>query len=181
VNITHQGLSQSRISFWFSLISASLGFAIIALSIVLFLQSVETNINSIPDRIVAASKLLFTLVAGTVIDAVAALFFVQSNKARQLMVEFFDKLDEALSLIEKIPDPIIASRVKSIVALNFSDVALKSDIVNATFFDVARGHSPRTHSSLAADPAAELLAGTASGADPQRVELAKGQRVRPAS
>src|SRR5689334_13041225 len=33
-----QGLSQSRISFWFSLVFASLGFAIIALSVGIFLQ-----------------------------------------------------------------------------------------------------------------------------------------------
>jgi hypothetical protein len=162
-----QGLSQSKISFWFSLIFASLGFAIIALSIGLFLQRAEGNdasINSsIADKVASVSKPLFTLVAGTVIDAVAALFFVQSNKARQLMVEFFDKLrvdrklDEALSLIGKIEDPVIASRVKSIVALSFSDVVLKGDIVNATLFDLApdatnpKRHQPKKQIPLAPD------------------------------
>ena len=80
-----QGLSQSRISFWFSLVFASLGFAIIAFSIVLFTQQSG-------DTWSGAGKPLFALVAGTIIDAVSALFFVQSNKARQLMTEFFDKL-----------------------------------------------------------------------------------------
>jgi hypothetical protein len=134
-----QGLSQSRVSFWFSLVFASLGFAIIALSIGLFLQENENSGGSVLDKVASASKPIFTLVAGTVIDAVSALFFVQSNKARQLMVEFFDKLrmdrklDEALSLIDKIQDPIIASKVKSVVAMNFSEVSLKSDIVHAMF------------------------------------------------
>jgi hypothetical protein len=65
-----QGLSQSRISFWFSLVLASLGFAIIAFSIVLFTQ--QTG-----DTWSGAGKPLFALVAGTIIDAVSALFFVQ--------------------------------------------------------------------------------------------------------
>ena len=84
-----QGLSQSRVSFWFSLVFASLGFAIIALSVGIFLQRVD---NPNVGWLETAGKPVFTLVAGTVIDAVSALFFVQSNKARQLMTEFFDKL-----------------------------------------------------------------------------------------
>ena len=40
-----QGLSQSRISFWFSLIFASLGFAIIALAVGIFLQR-DANPNA---------------------------------------------------------------------------------------------------------------------------------------
>lgn len=122
-----QGLSQSRISFWFSLVFASLGFAIIALSIGVFLQG---NPAASGGWLESAGKPVFTLVAGTIIDAVSALFFVQSNRARQLMTEFFDKLridrklDEALQLMKDIDDPVIASRIKGIVALTFSDVPL---------------------------------------------------------
>jgi hypothetical protein len=122
-----QGLSQSRISFWFSLVFASLGFAIIALSVGIFLQG---NPFTSGGWLESAGKPTFTMIAGTIIDAVAALFFVQSNKARQLMTEFFDKLrvdrklDEALQLMKDIHDPIIASRIKGVVALTFADVAL---------------------------------------------------------
>ncbi len=129
-----QGLSQSRVSFWFSLTFASLGFAIIALSVGIFLQHFDNPTASWLD---AAGKPIFTLVAGTVIDAVSALFFVQSNKARQLMTEFFDKLrvdrklDEALRLMSEIPDPVIASRIKGIVALTFSEVETDNAVLNA--------------------------------------------------
>ena len=84
-----QGLAQSRMSFWFSLIFASIGFAVIALSIGIFLQQSRDASAGWLDT---AGKPIFTLVAGTIIDAVAGLFFVQSNKSRQLMVDFFDKL-----------------------------------------------------------------------------------------
>jgi hypothetical protein len=122
-----QGLSQSRISFWFSLVFASLGFAIIALSVGIFLQ--DTPAPGV-GWLESAGRPLFALIAGTIIDAVAALFFVQSNKARQLMTEFFDKLrvdrklDEALLLMKQMQDPTMASRVQGIVALSFCDVGL---------------------------------------------------------
>jgi hypothetical protein len=144
-----QGLSQSRVSFWFSLTFASLGFAIIALSVGIFLQHTGDPTVGWLD---AAGKPIFTLVAGTVIDAVSALFFVQSNKARQLMTEFFDKLrvdrklDEALRLISEIPDPVIASRIKGIVALTFSEVATDSAVLNAML-----ASSERSVSTLKAD------------------------------
>jgi hypothetical protein len=129
-----QGLSQSRVSFWFSLTFASLGFAMIALAVGVFLQRID---NPNAGWLETAGKPLFTLIAGTVIDAVSALFFVQSNKARQLMTEFFDKLrvdrklDEALRLMSEIPDPTIASRIKGIVALTFSEVAIDNSILSA--------------------------------------------------
>src|SRR5208283_3803426 len=69
-----------------------------------------------------------TMVAGTIIDAVSALFFVQSNKARQLMSEFFDKLradrklEESLKLCNDIHNPDLRDRLRTLIALNFSDV-----------------------------------------------------------
>jgi hypothetical protein len=129
-----QGLSQSRVSFWFSLVFASLGFAIIALSVGIFLQQLDHAATGWLDT---AGKPIFTLIAGTVIDAVAALFFVQSNKARELMTEFFDKLrsdrklDEALRLVEAIPDAAIGSRTRAIIALNFSDASLGPSVLSA--------------------------------------------------
>src|SRR4051794_32139312 len=61
-----QGLSQSRISFWFSLVFASLGFAIIALSVGIFLQGSPSAAGGWLD---AAGKPTFTLIAGAIIDA----------------------------------------------------------------------------------------------------------------
>lgn len=129
-----QGLSQSRISFWFSLIFASLGFAIIALAVGIFMEH-ESNPNA--GWLDTAGKPIFTLISGTIIDAVSALFFVQSNKARQLMTDFFDKLridrklDEALQLMAQIPDQVIQSRVKAIVALTFSEVIMNESVLTA--------------------------------------------------
>ena len=53
------------------------------------------------------------------------------------MTEFFDKLrvdrklDEALDLMSKIPDQVIASRVKGIVALTFSEVVMNEAVLTA--------------------------------------------------
>ena len=62
-----QGLSQSRVSFWFSIIFASIGFAIIAMSIGLFAQQqIGTSSAGWLD---AASKPVFTLISGVIIEA----------------------------------------------------------------------------------------------------------------
>lgn len=132
-----QGLAQSRISFWFSLTFASIGFSVIVLAVALFLQAPLVGGGGMLE---GTGKPVFTLVAGTVIDAVAALFFVQSNKARQLMTEFFDKLrtdrklDESLKMAETISDPPTASRLKALLALHFAEMpvelALFEGVVN---------------------------------------------------
>lgn len=115
-----QGLAQSKISFWFSLIFAALGFAVIV-SAVFTLQPGE--------RLLDQGRTFISLAAGTVIDVVAALFFVQSNKARQLMVDFFDrlrkdrKLDESLKLALDIPDAELKSRLYTLLSLSFAEIA----------------------------------------------------------
>ena len=78
-----QGIAQSKISFWFSLVFAALGFGVIV-SGLLALQADK--------EISKQAGSFIDMLAGTIIDSVPALFFVQSNKARQLMSEFFDKL-----------------------------------------------------------------------------------------
>ena len=78
-NYYSQILSQSKISFWFSLIFASLGFATIVVSAFLY-----SNLNG------TATAVQF--IAGIIMDAVAGLFFVQSRNAQKSMGEFFDKL-----------------------------------------------------------------------------------------
>lgn len=114
-----QGLAQSKISFWFSLVFASIGFAVIVSAAFTLQPGV---------KITEQGQTLTTLVAGTVIDAVSALFFVQSNKARQLMVAFFDrlrsdrKLDEALRLAQAVDDPTLKNRLQTVLAVHFADV-----------------------------------------------------------
>ncbi|MCP5005895.1 MAG: hypothetical protein GY941_18450 [Planctomycetes bacterium] len=126
-----QGLAQSKISFWFSLVFASIGFAIIIFAAMMYIFEPASDIKkSIVDK---AGKPIFAVVAGTIIDAVAALFFVQSNKARQLMTDFFDKLrvdrklDESLNIISQIKEDTIASRVKALLSLNFAGVKVNDD------------------------------------------------------
>jgi hypothetical protein len=128
-----QGLAQSKISFWFSLIFAAIGFTIIIISVLTYTLASEAAHESV-SIIDKAGKPIFAVVAGTIIDAVAALFFVQSNKARQLMTEFFDKLrvdrklDESLIVLSQIEDKKIGSRVKALLALNFAEVDVSDDV-----------------------------------------------------
>jgi len=79
-----QTLSQSKTSFWFSLVFASIGFLVIIAAVFL------TGMNSL------AALQAF---AGVVMNAVAGLFFVQSQRAQVSMGAFFDKLrDDRLHL-----------------------------------------------------------------------------------
>lgn len=122
----NQSLTQSSISFWFSLISASFGFIIIALAI--FSIKGESGIQ---DQMTAFVQ----LVSGTIINAVSVLFFVQTNKSRKLMSDFFDKLradrkiNESLILVEKIPDKFIQSRAKAMMALSFVGIELDDKVL----------------------------------------------------
>ncbi|XOF33525.1 MAG: TRADD-N-associated membrane domain-containing protein [Candidatus Electrothrix sp. YB6] len=121
-----QGLAQAKISFWFSLVFASLGFIVIIVSLL-------TMDNQI--ALTSQGKTFVGLISGTIIDAVSALFFVQSNKARHLMTEFFDKLrvdrrfEESLQICERIPDQITQSRLKVLMALNFAEVSSSESIL----------------------------------------------------
>jgi len=121
-----QSISQSRISFWFSLVLATLGFVIIATSVFTF--SDKANYLGI--------------VAGTIVDAVAALFFHQTNRARALMADFFDrlrtdrKLEESLKLCNATSNSVLQDALRVRLALHFSgidnsDQALK-DILTLT-------------------------------------------------
>jgi hypothetical protein len=125
-----QGLAQSRISFWFSLVFASLGFAVIIAAVMTMDRTAA---------IMEQGRTWVTVAAGTIIDAVAALFFVQSNKARELMVEFFDrprndrKLEESLKIASTLPDPTLSSRLGVILALNLADAKPSDDLVSKLF------------------------------------------------
>jgi len=113
-----QGLAQSRISFWFSLVFAGLGFAVIATALLTMKPEVSLTQQARP---------FISIVSGVITEAVSALFFVQSNKARSLMIEFFDKLradrklEEALRLASDLPDAMLQSRLRVLLALKFVD------------------------------------------------------------
>lgn len=77
------------------------------------------------------------LLAGTIINAVAGLFFVQSNRTRRLMSEFFDRLrnDEkifvAMGLVNSLKEKDAQTRLKCVLALSFSNVELSKDILES--------------------------------------------------
>jgi len=108
-NYYSQILSQSKISFWFSLIFASLGFATIVVSAFLY-----SNNNG------TATVAQFS--AGLIMDAVAGLFFVQSRNAQKSMGEFFDKLrNDRLHVESKlISKDIKSEQVKDALKLHLS-------------------------------------------------------------
>lgn len=111
-----QGLAQSKMSFRLSLIFAGLGFLVIAVAIGLAVAS--------DDASTIAS--IVPLIGGAVVEAVSGLFFVQSNRARQLMVTFFDRLRadrnlrEALELAAAIEDGRVRSRLQAQMALSMA-------------------------------------------------------------
>ena len=108
-------LAQSKISFWFSIGAALVGFLVIVISL-LYVFFSDSNINTG----------IIGLTSGAIIDAVAALFFAQSNQARRLMTDFFDKLrkdrqfNESLRLTESISDENIQSLIKAQLSLFFA-------------------------------------------------------------
>lgn len=125
-----QGLTQSNISFWFSLIFAALGFVLIVTSI----------LNIEKDKTFwTQTTSLISLISGIIIDSVSALFFVQSNKSRELMATFFDKLrtdrkiEESLKLSDEIPDEILKSKLKMILSLHFAEINTTDKIVSIIF------------------------------------------------
>lgn len=127
-----QGLAQSKVSFWFSVVFATIGFVIILMAILSALS------NSKGD----SSGAVITLISGVVIEAVSALFFVQSNKSRDLMSSFFDKLrsdrklEEAITLANQIPDENLQSKVKMILSLNFAQVSTTDDILTVVLKEI---------------------------------------------
>jgi uncharacterized membrane-anchored protein YhcB (DUF1043 family) len=123
-----QGLAQSRASFWFSLAFASLGFIIIATAVLTIDRSASLG---------QQSAAVISLISGTIIDAVAGLFFVQSSRAQRVMQEFFDKLrtdrklEESLKLVDKIADPELQGKLQVLLALNFAEVNSSADVLTA--------------------------------------------------
>jgi len=116
-----QVLSQSKISFWFSLIFASLGFAVIVTAGFLY-----TGTNT--------GATVAQFIAGLVMDAVAALFFTQSRSAQKAMSEFFDKLRrdrqhlESRRLCESISNPLLQDVLRLQLALHYAEIEDSSSV-----------------------------------------------------
>jgi hypothetical protein len=137
----HQnGLYQSRVSFWFSIGSACFGFLIIAVGVVYIFAGAQTTASYI------------SIASGAVVDAVAALFFTQSNQARRLMTEFFDKLridrqfNEALRLCAAIEDAQIRSELQVRLSLFFAGIRNSTEAPNDKMIEERpslKGQPPR--------------------------------------
>jgi hypothetical protein len=109
-----QGLGQAKISFRFSMVFATLGFAMIVYAVIADSVGFYHGSSGVP------------LIAGAIVEAVGGLFFVQSNRAQKQMLQFFDRLrldrrlEEALKIAETIPDDTLESRLKVMLALELS-------------------------------------------------------------
>lgn len=120
-NYYSQILSQSKISFWFSLIFASLGFATIVTAAFLY-----TSTNG--------TATIAQFIAGLIMDTVAGLFFVQSRNAQKSMGEFFDKLRsdrlhmESRSLSESIESSQARDALRLHLALHYAGVGESNGI-----------------------------------------------------
>ena len=139
-------LAQSKISFKFSIGAATFGFFVIVIGVGIVLLDPNSS----------ASYL--SVASGAIIDAVAALFFVQSNQARRSMTEFFDKLrvdrqfNESLRLCESIPDAKVQSMLKAQLALFFSGMPKDTEYVKVLEIlhrgdSVHQGVQPRSEGS----------------------------------
>lgn len=106
-------LGQARISFWFSLIFAAIGFLVIVAGAAFYGGGDLTG---------AALK----VGSGLIVDAISALFFVQSRRAQESMSAFFEKLRsdrqfvEARTICEDITSRALKDHVKTILVLQYS-------------------------------------------------------------
>ena len=114
-NYYAQVLGQSKTSFWFSLVFASIGFLIIVLAAFMHADS-------------ESGSTIARFIAGGVVDAVAALFFVQSKRAQESMADFFDKLRrdrnhvEARKLCESLETKEAKDALRVRLALHYAEV-----------------------------------------------------------
>ncbi len=108
-NYYAQILSQSKVSFWFSLVFASIGFSVIISSAFLYSEG-------------GLQATIVQFFSGVVVDAVAALFFVQSKNAQKSMGDFFDKLrrDRLHAESRKICEQIESSEAKDALRVHLS-------------------------------------------------------------
>lgn len=125
-----QSISQCRISFWFSIVFAAFGFTIIGISVF------------------TGKSLYLRIIAGTIINTVSVLFFIQTQKTRQMTARYFDKLrhdrriEESLAVCESISDASLRDTLKLILALHLSGLKDTESIASEII------HKSKTNSSL---------------------------------
>lgn len=122
-----QGLAQSRISFIFSIAFAALGFGVIVVAI----------LATDPDKGISDQAVPFAaVVSSIIIEAVASLFFVQSNRAQKVMVQFFDRLrtdrrlEEALQLADQMPEPTLRARMMLVLGLSLAQRQVTDELLS---------------------------------------------------
>ncbi len=118
VNSYHrQALDQARIQFWFSIMAAMIGFALI---VVVLLTSLRNSAN------VNEYLLLLRAVPGITIEAIAILFLRQAAETRQRATELYDRLrtdnqrTQAVALVESIEDKTVRSVVQAQLVLHMA-------------------------------------------------------------
>lgn len=126
-------LAQSKVSFWFSLVFAVIGFLVIIISA--FMYSAKGD-----------STTFVQMLAGTIIDAVAGLFFVQSRKAQESMADFFDKLrkdrqhTDSKKLCESIENTIARDALKIELSLYYAGIPNSSEASKALLTEWLKAH-----------------------------------------
>jgi hypothetical protein len=108
-----QALSQARVQFWFSVIAASAGFAMIVGSVVAAIYSSTSALQTFAQ-----------VVPGIAIEAVAALFFKQAGETRERATALYDRLrtdrqrTDALNLVDSIDNANVRNAVKAELVLH---------------------------------------------------------------
>ena len=130
-----QVLAQSKVSFWFSLVFASLGFFIIVTAAFLYSDA-------------QSGTTIARFVAGGIVDAVAALFFVQSRSAQESMAGFFDKLRrdrqhvEARALCDSVADTHAQDALRVRLALHYAEVDQAEGTANSIMAACLQSSAP---------------------------------------
>lgn len=115
------GLSQAKTAFGASLIASGLGFLVIVG-------------GAVAAFFTSTSRAAIPVISGALINAVAALFFSQSNQTRTLMHNLLTeeqstkKFDESLALAREIKDPLLQGRLQALLSINFAEVEMKDKL-----------------------------------------------------
>lgn len=131
------GLSQAKVAFGASLVAAGIGFCVIVA-------------GAISAFFTSLSRASIPLIAGAVINGVAALFFSQSNQTRSLMRTLLTeeqsskRFDESLTLARDIKDERVQSRLQALLSLNFAGVSEDPRLFEAIIGRRASGELPNT-------------------------------------
>lgn len=124
-----QALAQARYQFWFSVVAAIAGFAMISTS--LWPRGTAEG---------AETTQLVQTMPGILVEAVAALFFRQATETRNRATELYDRLRadrqrmDSIALVESIEDSGVRSKTKAAIALHLAGLSdsARRDAIEAT-------------------------------------------------